>query len=84
MWVDWRATGGGFTLLTLTSHGQHDDGGFMAGTTSAQDTRTRTVLREATGPGPATVLVEANDRLQEVRSLLATVLTPGTPDTRPR
>lgn len=52
----------------------------MAGTSSAQDTRTRTVLREDTGRGPAAVLVEANDRLQEVRSLLATVLTPATPD----
>lgn len=34
-----------------------------------------TTLREPTARGSATVLVEANDRLQEVRSMLATVLT---------
>ncbi|MGA8114241.1 MAG: hypothetical protein WCA46_11310 [Actinocatenispora sp.] len=36
-----------------------------------------TVLREETVRGPATVLVEANDRLQEIRSLLAVAVKPG-------
>ncbi len=34
------------------------------------------VLREATGPGTATVLIEANDRLQQIRSLLAAAVSP--------
>jgi|GEM_PF-3962248 len=36
---------------------------------------TPVVLREATRPGPASVLVEANDRLQDLRALLADALT---------
>lgn len=39
----------------------------------------RTVLREDPGPGPANVLVEANDRLERIRSLLAGVLSPADP-----
>ncbi len=33
-------------------------------------------LREATGPGTVAVLIEANDRLQQVRSLLAAAVSP--------
>jgi hypothetical protein len=40
-----------------------------------QDSQTRTVLREATGRGPASVLVEANDRLQDLRALLETAVS---------
>ena len=42
----------------------------------AAEAPVRTVLREATGRGPAAVLVEANDRLQNVRNLLAAALSP--------
>jgi hypothetical protein len=41
---------------------------------------TPVVLRDIHRPGPASVLVEANDRLQDLRAMLAGVLTGGEPD----
>lgn len=37
------------------------------------------VLRDTNRPGPASVLVEANDRLQDLRALLAGALTVDEP-----
>lgn len=48
---------------------------------TAARTPSRTRLRERPEPGPATVLIEANDRLQQVRSLLITAVAPDA-DTR--
>lgn len=55
----------------------------MAGESSGRvgTSQARTVLRENPGRGPAKVLVEANDRLQRIRSLLAGALPPA--DTAP-
>jgi hypothetical protein len=41
---------------------------------------TPVILRDTHRPGPASVLVEANDRLQDLRALLAGVLTGDEPD----
>ncbi|BCJ35492.1 hypothetical protein Athai_29950 [Actinocatenispora thailandica] len=40
---------------------------------------TPVVLRDTHRPGPASVLVEANDRLQDLRELLAGALTGDEP-----